>query len=187
VSHFIKDTMILSQLLQSHGAPKFGHHHHIPEKPKKFRENGQSERWTVFEETHTVHLNWCLNRNHLQVTASCWCNPLRPIYIFIETHEEVACGGRMVWSVHTENLENETSTNTNLTRCVWAHMHAKHGFSYNWKTQIEGLQKRVLKIHRPEGGNKGRAQKSIYWGTSTRWSEHAARKRHSEMSAKCWF
>ena len=34
-------------------------------------------------------------------------------------HEEVACGGggggRMVWSVHTENLETETSTNTNLT------------------------------------------------------------------------
>jgi len=46
--------------------------------------------------------------------------------------------------------------------CVWAHMHVKYGFSYNWKTQIEGLQKRVLKIHRPKGGNNGRVQKIIY-------------------------
>jgi hypothetical protein len=49
----------------------------------------------------------------------------------------------------------------NLTRCVWAYMHVKHGFSYYWKTRIEGLQKRVLKIHRPKGGHKGRVQKII--------------------------
>ena len=89
--------MILSQLLQSHGAPKFGHHDHTPEKSKKFRENGQSVRWTVFEKTHTVHLTWCLNRNYLQVTSTCRCNPLRPLYTFIETHEEVACGGGGEW------------------------------------------------------------------------------------------
>jgi len=32
-----------------------------------------------------------------------------------------------------ENLEIETSTNTNLIRCVWVHMLVKHGFSYYWK------------------------------------------------------
>jgi len=34
---FIPDLTITS-------APKFGHHHHTPEKPKKFREKGQSVR-----------------------------------------------------------------------------------------------------------------------------------------------
>jgi hypothetical protein len=29
------------------------------------------------------------------------------------------------------------------------------------KTQIKGLQKRVLKIHRPKGGNKERAKKTV--------------------------
>jgi hypothetical protein len=55
-----------------------------------------SGKWTVWAmnrlrgNSHNS-LKLCLNRNNLQVTASCWCNPLRPLYVFIEMHEEVVC------------------------------------------------------------------------------------------------
>jgi len=87
----------------------------------------------------------------------------------------------MVWSVHTENLETETSTNTNLTRCVWAHMHVKHGFSYNWKTQIDGLQKRSWKYIDPREEIRGGC-----WKLYTEELQQDGRNmRHATLGNEC--
>jgi hypothetical protein len=76
-------------------------------------------------------------------------------------HEAAACGGGEWFDRFILKTWRLTHPRLLISPAVLAYMHVKHVFSYYWKTQIEVLQKRLLKIHRPKGGNKGRVQNTI--------------------------